>query len=686
MSLRHALETLPRTRPMLWAIVLMGVFVAVGCRGSGECRGAGCFEDAWPSPPDSASEVGSDAGGDVAEIVTGSVCSSGETDGCATARDIYKCAPDGESFEVVPCRGSEGDISVCLAGACTECVPGARKCTEDETVVVCEEDGMGWALVQDCDGPNTGRICVQGNCVLLCEEAGKLLNYMGCEYWAVDLDNAFVECGSHPSGYCDAQGAPYAVVVSNPHPSWSANVKIQRFNAELGEVEEVTMGRDITVAREGIDMRDPPLAPLDLSPIPPGQLRVFYLVDGDVDGTVQAPLAFRITSNIPITAYQFNPLDNVQVFSNDASLLLPSNVLGRYHIVMTREQSFDRLRSYATVVATAPGLTRVSVTVSAHTLASTDGSIPPLAPGDTLTRVLDQYDVLNIETDRIGDDMTGTIILSDREVAVFGGSEASNAPNLNHCIDNPDYEPGDETSSPKVCEWDPSYDCERHADCSQFIVCCADHLEQQLFPVKTWGRRYLATRSFERGEEADNWRIIAANDNTRVTTIPPQTSIPVLNTGEWYDFESRQHFEIEADKPIMVGQFLQGEHAPGPGAQPGVSAGTGDPAFILAVPVEQFREDYVFLTPDKYAYNYVNVIAPRDTEVIFDGRTLEQSEFVAFGRQDYQVARFHVSAGVHTLTASEPVSVIVYGYDRYVSYGYPAGLNLKELNPEPGMQ
>ena len=123
----------------------------------------------------------------------------------------------------------------------------------------------------------------------------------------------------------------------------------------------------------------------------------------------------------------------------------------------------------------------------------------------------------------------------------------------------------------------------------------------------------------------------------------------------------------------------------GPGYQPG-SAGTGDPAFILAVPVEQFREDYVFLTPDKYAFNYVNIIAPRGTEVQFDGRLLEQAEFVVFGRGDYHVARFPVADGVHTVLASAPVSVIVYGYDRYVSYGYPAGLNLTELNTEPGMQ
>ena len=43
---------------------------------------------------------------------------------------------------------------------------------------------------------------------------------------------------------------------------------------------------------------------------------------------------------------------------------------------------------------------------------------------------------------------------------------------------------------------------------------------------------------------------------------------------------------------------------------------------------------------------------------------------------DYRVARLTVSDGVHRIDASEPVGVIVYGYDDDVSYGYPAGLDL----------
>jgi hypothetical protein len=52
-------------------------------------------------------------------------------------------------------------------------------------------------------------------------------------------------------------------------------------------------------------------------------------VDGSARGRRSTPArtprsrrhAYRVTSELPVVAYQFNPLENVSVFSNDASLL-----------------------------------------------------------------------------------------------------------------------------------------------------------------------------------------------------------------------------------------------------------------------------------------------------------------------------------------------------------------------------
>jgi len=54
---------------------------------------------------------------------------------------------------------------------------------------------------------------------------------------------------------------------------------------------------------------------------------------------------------------------------------------------------------------------------------------------------------------------------------------------------------------------------------------------------------------------------------------------------------------------------MQSQESPGPGTQLG-DAGTGDLAYLLAIPVEQWRSEYVFLTPGKYAQNWVSIAAP----------------------------------------------------------------------------
>jgi len=480
--------------------------------------------------------------------------------------------------------------------------------------------------------------------VPLCILNEKLRTNVGCDYWAADLDNAFVPGGER--GFLDAAAEPFAVVVSNPHMSYTAEVSIYD--------------------HEGL---------VQSQLVPPLGLQVFNLPRRDVDGTIQALRAYRVRSSIPIVAYQFNPLDNEEVFSNDASLLLPSHVLGDHYLVMTREQSFESLRGFLTVISISEEFSNVHVTVSAPTQASADRQIPALEAGESFETNMRQFEVLNIQTRAPGADLTGSEVRSSQNVVVFGGSEAANVPNTNHCIEI------DPQSREGVCEYGREISCEDNYDCNEarLNTCCADHLEQQLFPVETWGRHYIATKSYDRGLESDYWRILAAEDNTKVETVPPQVPIPDLNAGEWFEFPSREHFEILSDKPILLGQFLASEQAPDPNRYSDFEsgdAGTGDPAFILAVPVEQFREDFVFLAPDKYAFDYVSVIAPSSALVLFDENPIQVSWEPVGEGTEWHIARFAIADGVHFIQSDQPLSVIVYGYDQYVSYGYPGGLNL----------
>src|SRR5581483_1133411 len=89
----------------------------------------------------------------------------------------------------------------------------------------------------------------------------------------------------------------------------------------------------------------PQLERVAMAVIPPQDLETFNLPNRWVDcssspdlndgtGTCLSSRAYRVTSTYPVIAYQFKPLDNVNVFSNDASLLIPSNsVEGSYRVV-----------------------------------------------------------------------------------------------------------------------------------------------------------------------------------------------------------------------------------------------------------------------------------------------------------------------------------------------------------------
>ena len=720
------------------------------------------------------------------------VCDPGAFQECRDPKTSHECNESGTAFVEVPCDGCiDGDDPdspfPCLckdpdeaAGEEGGCAPLVCRpeidwaCMNDEEQYQCNEDGTGWILRGDCNENGRARICEVTNrledgstaeratarCISLCEEAQKLRSYIGCEYWAADLDNAFVR-GDDPTGYYDAQGKQFAVVVSNPSGGdrqFTAEVKVNlgsltgtiwckpwedvgapfpylphslwcyktEEGCETGERCEVVIEYDA----EG--RRTPKNLCLQAEEgggectsrirVPPGELRVFNLPRADLNGTMIGRLGYQITSDVPITAHQFNPLENEQVFSNDASLLLPINALGKDYVVMSREQTFEILRTFIAVVAVRPGTTEVVVRTSARTLPGP--SIGPLERGQQKRFSLKQFDILNLESNcpsdgdycREVEDFTGSQVYADKLIVVFGGSEASNAPNTNHCIDG-------------AC-WDGT-ECVDNADCARNITCCADHLEQQLFPVSTWGRRYVASKAYPRGEpigtgrEPDVWRIVAGKDDTRIQTIPHQVTMPEkLDQGEWIDFDSVESFEIVATKAIMVGQFLAAEHAPGPNVQ-GVpeegDAKTGDPAFILTVPVEQYREDYVFLCPNNYEHDFANIIAPTGAPVLLDGAPLRREDFVPVADGDYSALQVAVSDGVHSVTSVAPrqgecrrnadctaqfgaawkciraedaaaddagecegprpkIGVVVYGYDQYVSYGYPGGLNLQRIN------
>ena len=641
----------------------------------------------------------------------------------------HYCVPDGEFLteETEDCAARD---LVCVEGRwCIPCVPDSRRCIGD-LPQQCNSEGTAWVDETRCD-IGIGEACVDSRCVNLCEQAVMNRSYEGCEFFAADLDNASIAAGR------DASAQQYAIVVSNPGNS-PTEVTIERDNGMFGgadfieEVESVVIAPgDLEVFRlprrevDGSSAFNPCATDSECSlpdrcfcsggalPGSPGardcRCRSESLADGMNDGSHSALTArgYRVRSQLPVIAYQFNPLDNVGVFSNDASLLLPTSALGDAYTVVGWPQTiansslpaedFDSsrtdedLRAFLTIVATAPE-THVTVHMGSDVreVHGVTGPLSTFVAGDVAEFDLGAFDVINLETHGFNADFTGSVVTSNAGVAVFSGSEASDAPRFDDLANR---------------------------------RCCADHLEEQLFPDDVLGadfwigrtpsrspalnRAFLTADSVGEFDESEWVRVVAveAGATTVSTTLPAPWDMFDIFEGENVIIEADRNFHLVTSQRVAVMQVLASQEAVGiPGDYPG-----GDPAIIAVPPVAQWRQDYVFLTPDLYAFDFLTIVAPASASILLDGAYLDPAncevsaadgifrmpgdappDYLVYGCQlsfpdvvgppPVRVEDGVQDDGYHTLQASAPVSIIISGWDSFVSYAYAGGLNLEPVN------
>lgn len=639
-------------------------------------RGVRWEEDVAPAPPPPKPE-----------------CIEGQ-ERCTTGYEKCVAAADGmPHWQMIEECDAQGKVCAISLGKCTTCLPSSRGC-KGQDVVSCSADGNVETLVKTCDVANE-IVCRSGDCVELCAQAAIDRSNVGCEYWAVDLDNAMIDSTSN------AAAQQFAVVVSNPQPDVPVEVKLFQDNGQPGD--------------------DPNEAEIATAIIAPLNLRVFKLgpreVDGSPDGeyntgthTALTRHAYKIKSNYPVVAYQFNPLENVNVFSNDASLLKPVEALvyegtsmRKMYVVAGWPQTIAatddpdtnfspnypiHLRAFLTIVGTRPDTT---VRVHTKTKVVPGGPIPETPAEGTLETMLGAYDVLNLETGDFNADFTGSVIEADGPIAVFTGGEASDAPHFSKLSER---------------------------------RCCADHLEDQLDPLRTAGKRFVIAHSPSRTRtvaeaggqipqvpEPDYVRVVAASPKGAAvtTTLPPPYDKFQLNyLGDYREVQAERDMMIEASEPVIAMQVSASQDAAN--VKRGLPG--GDPSIVIVPPTEQYRMDYVFLTPDKYAFDFITVVAPPTTVVAMDGIPLDADncwitpsdgltpEERGSGLPPYWVYTCQVSFaainpltdpptvspgiqndGVHRVAAGEPVGVFVSGFDSYVSYGYAGGSDLKTISP-----
>lgn len=460
-----------------------------------------------------------------------------------------------------------------------------------------------------------------------CEQAEDAASSVGCVFYAVDLHNA------------RGPGEAFAIAVANVQVDDAVSAVVERRNGTGGwdRVEGPTR-----------------IEPLDLA---------YFAVPEQYIYKTGIGQAYRVTTDAPVSVYQFNPLDGGS-HSSDASLLLPINAwdsLGQITGYPGRQSGAQA--PYLAVVSGHDGTT-VQITPSADTDASTMFQYqgPPIGAGTAgapMEFALQAGEFLQIavDTGEPAPNLSGTRVrgLDETPVGVFYGHE---------CTQLPYGRPA------------------------------CDHLEEQLPGLRMWGKHYVAARVPPRLEIEDPtlWEIHASEDGT-VVTIDGDGVVPglplgdtSLDAGEVLTFEitgtrdAPGDFEVDATAPIMVVNYMTGaEPQDAPIAQT-----IGDPAMVQMCPVEQFLPRYVVLVPNQWENDHLTVTRRSGARIDVNGQAIPNDLFIPVADGTFEVARIPIYDGVWVLDGgAQGFGVVVSGADNYDSYAYLGGMGTAVINPIP---
>ncbi len=390
------------------------------------------------------------------------------------------------------------------------------------------------------------------------------------------------------------------------------------------------------------------------------------------NNTVLQDAAIHVISDNPIFLYGLNTRKQ----TSDTYLAFPISTLGTRYRIMSFSTADLRLRELAKpeMAITSPF---DSTTIKIIPSVELENNIKI---GDTLIIKMNRGDVYQVappikknKVDSLSDnkwDLTGTVIMSNRPVAVFGGHECAFVP-----LSMPD----------NTC----------------------NHLVEQLPPTASWGKHFFVGKLAKR--TTYQFRILADKDSTSIF-INAKNKIS-LNAGQYYDGRTDQDIVISADKPILVAQFSEGFRN---------GDNIGDPMMLLLPPTNQFLSNYSFSTPKDGQWNhFINVIVPTASirNLTVDGKapqfmdslftqaptyfspqalaghaqnkSIDKYKLVyrQLGLSLYSIATIQIPFGPHNISCTKPFGMYSYGFgfgdDAYDAYGTMGGQTFQEFEYAP---
>lgn len=381
-----------------------------------------------------------------------------------------------------------------------------------------------------------------------------------------------------------------------------------------------------------------------------------------------------------LTVYGIN---NAPV-SADTFLALPCHsypvVIYRYFVFSANTiSSTGSLRSRFLIVACEDN-TWVNIRPSQEIVAYADltGSPVPIlvSAGEAATLIMNHLHTAQFNSIN---DLTGTIIESDKPISVFVGHQCGQVP-----------------TGRTAC----------------------DHLVEQIPPDATWGTQFFVVPLDVR-ESGERYRIGTVTDNNQVTvtcTTEGQATprLPMTNTiqsSQYVEFDTigdaldgvtssyrRDFCCIETTKPAIVMMYSKG-HSLDEISLLGVAGAQGDPFMLLVPPVSQYSNDYTITVPKPETSDFNGYFSYALPLQFFDNSTISRNALTVNGTtftpdsgyypiycSDGQICGYGAYSGLpdgyHEVAYNIPgaaMMLCMYGFVREASFAYPAGFEMQAI-------
>jgi hypothetical protein len=364
----------------------------------------------------------------------------------------------------------------------------------------------------------------------------------------------------------------------------------------------------------------------------------------------------EIISDNPVTVYAFNS----QRVTSDSYSIIPVSHWGKEYITVNypndqydipQEVSgadsayFLSPRSNEFMIMAAFDSTVIDFTPKAITIEGKQ-------IGRNYQIILDKgecYLVKSLNSQRGTNDLTGTVVRSNKPIGVISGHVRTAVPlNLRNPFDS------------------------------------KNHLAEMLFPTEAWGRNFI-TAPFGLNQEGDLFRVVALKDNTIITfrTIDDYQSINLARQGDFAEIRGVwDAAEWQSNNPVQLVQYMMHTGS-------AYDVNSYDPCMVVIPPTEQFVSKILFQTPGNSPYNpqqYYNhwaiVISEQKaiTSLKLDNKLLKSFTKLLVQNvigTNYYWCTVNLGFGKHELEAdSGRFAGVLYGNGRADAYAMVLGASL----------